>query len=152
MQLWRILFAERAASALDPVGNPEGRFHHDGQKALYAALTPEGAGASLTRYLGEDDPPRVIVGLELSGGRLLDLDDDTLGFPPTVPSHRWDLDRKDGRRPPTWDLADAVRASGHDGFLYRSRLRPDLKNLALFRWNSPAAPTLAVNTPTRPWP
>ena len=151
LPLWRIL--AEGADPLQGAQNPEGRFHHDGQPALYAALTPEGAAASLTRYLGPDDPPRVIVELAVEGGAILDLDEPGLpqGIDGETARHRWDLDRAEGRFPPTWTMADRIRAAGWDGFLYPSRLRPDLRNLCLFRWTEPGGPVLIQTGPPQPW-
>ena len=151
LPLWRIL-----ADGGDPLAGAqalEGRFHHDGQLALYAALTPEGAAASLTRYLRDDDPARVIVGLSLEGGAILDLDAPDLpeGIDGETARHRWDLDRDEGRFPPTWVMSDRIRATGWDGFLYPSRLRPDLRNLCLFRWNEAGGPMVRVTVPPGRW-
>ena len=149
--LWRIL-----TEGTDPLAgaqNPEGRFHHDGQPALYAALTPEGAAASLTRYLGPDDPLRMIVELEVAGGAILDLDTPDLpaGIDGETARHRWDIDRKAGRFPPTWTMSDRIRAAGWDGFLYPSRLRPDLRNVCLFHWNEAGGPILTPRGQPEPW-
>ena len=155
LRCWRVLFADRADVALAPVANPEGRFHHDGQPALYLSTTMAGVGASLARYVGENDPPRIIVGLDLAGGRMADLTDaaaaEALGIDPQITRHRWDIDRAAGRPPPTWGLADRLRSGGFDGLLYSSRQRSDLSHIALFRWNQPRAPTLAVAVPPAPW-
>ena len=151
LPLWRIL--TEGADPLQGARNPEGRFHHDGQPALYAALSPEGAAASLTRYLGPDDPPRVIVELALDGGAILDLDAPDLpgGIDGETARHRWDLDRRERRVPPTWTMADRIRATGWDGFLYPSRLRPDLRNLCLFRWNEAGGPMLSQSGSAERW-
>ena len=153
LRLWRILSADRAEAALEKAAAPEGRFHHGGQAAFYAALTPEGAGASLTRYLGPDDPPRVIVELALEGGAILDLDAPDLpeGIDGETARTRWDLDRKEGRHPATWVMSDRIRAAGWDGFIYPSRLRPDLRNLCLLHWNVAGGPTLTRAAPPVPW-
>lgn len=45
-----------------------------------------------------------------------------------------------GRVPPTWTLADRLRAEGHAGFLYPPRLRPDLRNAVLFSWRGVLQP------------
>ena len=151
LRLWRVLFAEAEDRALEPVTGPEGRFHHDGQRALYACLTPEGAATSLTRYLRPDDPPRVMVPLGCEGGRLFDIDAEDAGPPRDVAMHRWDKDRVAGRRPPTWDLSDRLRARGYHGLIYPSRLRPDRRNIVLFRWSDPGTPRLFRLGPARPW-
>lgn len=154
LPLWRVMPADAADHALDPAGSPEGRFHHDGQAALYASLTEDGPAASLTRYLLPDDPPRVILRLALSGARLFDAGSAAaladLGFVADAAVHRWDIDRERGVRPVTWALSDAVRARGYDGMIYPARLRPELANLVLFRWNAGSV-RLVRAAPPRPW-
>ncbi|MGZ9811503.1 RES family NAD+ phosphorylase [Pseudoroseicyclus sp. H15] len=122
--VWRILFADQT-DPLAPVRGPKGRFHHSGQPALYASLSPEGAAAALARYVRPDDPPRLIHRLDLSIDGIVDLrENDTA----RIAWHEIDGPA------PTWPLSDAARASGAHGLLYRSRTRPDLENVALFDW------------------
>lgn len=73
------------------------------------------------------------------------------GFDAHVTRLRWDLDRERGARPPTWDLSDRLRADGYDGMIYPLRLRPDLRNVVLFRWNRGNAPRLTCDGPPTPW-
>ena len=74
-RLWRILFSDWQRKALDPARHPEGRFHHDGQRALYASPTPDAAGVAIDSYYRPGDPPRIILPLWLDGARLLDFRD-----------------------------------------------------------------------------
>lgn len=144
---YRAVFASALDRALAPVANPEGRFHHAGQAALYLSQTIEGVEVALKTYLAAGDPPRLVVPFDLAGGTLFDAREDTaagaLGVPPGAGSVRWSADRAAGRRPASWDLSDAVRATGADGMFYASRKRPDLTHLVLFRWNRPGAVQLA---------
>ncbi|MGB3316229.1 MAG: RES domain-containing protein [Albidovulum sp.] len=74
-RVWHSVFATRRDLALDGAQHREGRFHHDGQKALYLSPTPEHARLAISVYVGPDDPPRVILPLQLSMAQLLDLRD-----------------------------------------------------------------------------
>ncbi|MEZ5716721.1 MAG: hypothetical protein R3D85_17190 [Paracoccaceae bacterium] len=73
--VWRILPADRAGAPLAPVRAPEGRFHHDGQAALYASLSREGAGVAIARYVTPGDGPRMVVKLTLALARVADMRD-----------------------------------------------------------------------------
>lgn len=152
---YRVMFATDA-NPLAPVSNPEGRFHHSNQTALYASATFEGAVVATMTYVRAGDPTRTVFGLEVSGGRLVDLtapDATTqLGIDVTVANRRWQDDRAAGRAPATWVLSDALRRNGADGMIYASRKRPDLSHLVLFRWNMPGAPQLVLSGPPRPFP
>lgn len=150
---FRVMFEGRG----DPLGavvNPEGRFHHDGQPALYASETREGAVVATLSYARRGDPPRVIYPLMLAARRLIDLRDPREAvhheLDPALASLRWQEDRASGRAPATWALSDAARAAGADGMLYASRKRPDLTHLVLFRWNQPGA--ASVSAPHAPLP
>lgn len=127
--VWRILFSDQADDPTAPARAPEGRFHHDGQRAIYTSLTAEGAGVAIQRYLTKDTRPRVIVPLMVCATDVLDLRHDGDGIPPT--SAIWQDDRAKGQRASTWDISDAAREQGAQGILYASRSRPDLCHLAL---------------------
>ena len=142
--VWRILAADRVEMATAPARHPEGRFHHSGQVALYASLTPEGAGVAIARYLVGDSTPRVIVPLAICAPRIVDHRGD-----PAL-SVVWQERRAETGAPsPTWAFSDAARARGAQGVLYSSRSRPDLSHLALFDL---APETLAPAGPAEPWP
>jgi RES domain-containing protein len=127
--VWRILWADLADAPLAPARAPEGRFHHGGQRALYASLTAEGALVAIRRYVHHDDPPRVIIPLQVTADRITDLRQ----LPdPSRASVVWQDDRASGAPAPTWALSDAARATGAQGMLYASRSRPDLTHLVLF--------------------
>ncbi len=128
--VWRILFAGQAGATTAPAHHPEGRFHHDGQVALYASLSAGGAGVALRRYLRADDPPRIIVPLEVTLIRACDLrgtEDQAAA------SVVWQDDRAETGMPsPTWTCSDRARGAGAQGMLYASRSRPDLSHIVLF--------------------
>lgn len=152
--LHRILFHDRLPQACAPVAAPEGRFHHSGQKALYAGLSAQAAAISITRYVAPSDPPRSRVELHLSGGIFFDATRSAnlleLGFDSEDPMRRWDLDRAADRQPRTWALAEALRAVGFDGMVYPCRLDPSLTNIVVFQWNTEGGPTLTAGR-SEPW-
>ena len=137
---WRIFFA--GSDPLRPAAAPEGRFHHSGQLALYGSLSAEGCGVALKRYLGKNDPPRLIQSFDVTIDRLVNLRE--LDNPSEV-SVVW----QDGPRPsPTWAFSDAAREQGAQGMLYPGRTRPELTHIVLFEWSDL---TVTPTGPTRKW-
>lgn len=153
--LFRIAFAKCADSILDGVIHPEGRFHHDGQPALYASPTPEGAAIAIDVYVKPHDPDRVLIPLKVSGARLADLRDrtvcDRLNIDPDWPSVPWADQRAQGRPATSWQASDAVRATSADGMIYRSRRAPDRWHVVLFAWNREGAVRVTVDAQLSPW-
>ena len=126
---------------------PEGRFHHSGQKALYASLTAEGAGIAIARYLHPGDPPRVIVPFALTLACVRDLRTEP---GPERASVVWQDLRALGQPSPTWAWSDAARQEGAEAMIYLSRSRPDLAHIVLFHWTVGA--TIRQSGAPRPWP
>jgi RES domain-containing protein len=121
--IWRAAIEGR--SPLIPAAAPEGRFHHSGQPALYASLTPEGCRVAIRRYLRADDPPRLIHPLRFGAERVIDMS----GKPDL--SIVWQ-DWRDGGPSPTWAVSDRLRRQGWQAMLYSSRSRPDLTHIVIF--------------------
>ncbi len=121
--IWRAAF--EGQSPLDPASAPEGRFHHSGQPALYASLTPEGCRVAIRRYIGAGDPPCLIHPLRFNAERVINMS----GKPDL--SIVWQDLRESGPSP-TWVISDRLRAEGWQAMLYYSRSRPDLTHLVLF--------------------
>jgi RES domain-containing protein len=121
---WRILW--RGQNALAPVQNPEGRFHHAGQPAVYTSLTEAGCATAIARYLAPNDGPREIACLQINAERIFDLRHE--------PAARmvWQDLRATGAPSPTWAFSDAARAEAAQGMLYASRSHPHLTHLVLF--------------------
>ena len=136
---FRLKALAEAADILAPAHATEGRFHRDGQRALYLSLTPEGCIVATKRYLTEETPKQGIFPLKVSDARLVDLRDATattaLGIDTAHRAIEWQNLRAKGLPSPTWDLADRVREMGLDGMLYASRTDPAKTHLTLFRWN-----------------
>jgi RES domain-containing protein len=152
---YRIVFEHLAAQVLQGAIHPEGRFHYDGQRALYASPSPETAAVAIARYLRPGDPERALVPLRLSGARIQDLRDPAtcaaLGIDPATPSVPWSRERSRGLPATSWRASDAVRASGADGMVYSSRTEPARWHLVLFRWNTAGAARIATQGTTRRW-
>lgn len=146
--VWRILAKEHAHLPLAPARADEGRFHYDGQIAIYTSLTAEGAGTAVQRYLAEDRRPKVIVPLLVEATDILDM----RGTPEDVQATTkvWQDIRANGLRAPTWDLSDKARASGAQGMLYRSRTHPGLSHLVLFGVPDPGS--LSAMAKAKDWP
>lgn len=137
--VWRILW--QGQDALAPVQNPEGRFHHSGQPAVYTSLTELGCATAIARYLTPKDGPREIACLQITAGRIHDLRHE--------PAARmvWQDLRASGAASPTWGFSDAARAEGAQGMLYASRSQPDLTHLVLFAPEVILRETLRKNWP-----
>lgn len=122
--VYRIL--PKGADPQAPAAAPEGRFHSEGQGAIYTSLSPEGTVVAIRRYLRPVDPSRVIVPLAIEADEVADL--------------RGNVDasvvlqdkRTNGLPAPTWSYSDAARQAGAQGMLYSSRSRPELTHLVLF--------------------
>ena len=81
---------------------------------------------------------------EVQASLIADLRNDAvmtgLGFDPAAPACDWRLDVAEGREPPSWRLADALRAAGAQGVLIPSHAvgaGPGDLNLVLWGWNAP---------------
>ncbi|TNE67418.1 MAG: RES domain-containing protein [Rhodobacteraceae bacterium] len=108
-----------------PVPSPEGRFHHNGQPAIYTSLTPEGTRIAIARY-ATDGVKRDLWALEIA---LTQLSDHS-GNPAL--SIIWQNIRARGEPAPTWRFSDQARMKGAEAMLYSSRSRPELTHCVLF--------------------
>ena len=145
---YRLIDMARAGDVLAPAKAPEGRFHHDGQQAIYLSETPEGTRVAMAYYARAGDPEQTLFTLHLTGAMVVDATDfdhcAQLGIDPSPARIRWQKERTAGRVASTWALSDAARALGADGMLYPSSTRPDLTHLVLWRWNQTDAPQLKI--------
>lgn len=145
---YRIVHAGNAAAPLAGAVTPEGRFHHDGQAALYMSSSPAWALKAVEAYLKPGDPPRMIFPLSLQLARVVDLRDlqlcDQLGIDPADAAIPWLPQRAEELSASTWRASDASRRSGADGMIYTARSAPERWHLVLFRWNEPGAPRVSV--------
>ena len=135
---YRIVPQARAAQALAPAVNPEGRFHHDTQPALYVSSRPDWAEHAIAPYVREGDPPRVICELRLAGAKVLDLRNPAhcaeWSIDPALAAVPWLPERAKGLPAATWGVSDLARASGACGMIYSARSEPSRWHLVLFRW------------------
>jgi RES domain-containing protein len=98
---YRIVFARDLDHLLWGAKTPEGRFHRDGQPALYMSPTPGAAAVAVDTYRQPDDPPRLIACLGVNAARIADLRDRDacahLGLGGHEPSALWQPERQTGR-------------------------------------------------------
>lgn len=145
-RFWRIVPEHRLDRVLEGAASPEGRFHRDGQRAIYLSPSPWDAAFAVAPYLRPGDAPRVSVPLFLEQACLADLrDGDTcaaLGLRGDETAIPWLPERARGLPATTWRASDAAREAGHDGMIYAARSAPERWHLVLFRWNAPDAPAL----------
>lgn len=146
IQCCRIVFADGLEHAFSSARAPEGRFHRSGEEALYLSLTQEGAEVAVNYYRRPDDAERLVVPIEITGGRLLHFEDAAVrseyGLDLLHVAARWQKERDKGLEASTWKAADVARHADADGIFYPSRNRPNLTHLTLFRWNVSGAPQL----------
>ena len=135
---YRIVPGDRATQALAPAVSPEGRFHHDGQPTLYVSSRPDWAEHAIKSYVRDNDPPRVICELRLTGAKVLDLrrPDHCAAWDidPSLAAVPWLPERAQNSPASTWTVSDRARASGADGMIYTARSEPSRWHLVLFHW------------------
>jgi RES domain-containing protein len=141
---WRTVFAADLDRVLQGARSPEGRFHHDGQPALYLSPSPEFSRIAVDVYLRGGDPPRVIVPFEVSDAHLADLRGPEvqrhLGLDGTEASTLWQPERTAGRPATSWIASDAARSADADGIIYAARTDPQRWHIVLFSWNAATGP------------
>ena len=143
---WRSSFIGRERHLLDPAGAPVGRWHYDGQSALYLSETPDGCRIATKIYRKREDPQRYIYPFRVENALVVDMRDpevrSALGVSLRDIHVRWPDLHANGHSSPTWALSDKIRSTGATGLLSPSRSRPDLTHLTLFQWNSDQGPTI----------
>lgn len=123
--VWRLMAAHLVHQPAAPAVASEGRFHHSGQAAVYASLSPEGASVAVRRYL-TDGISRLLVPLWLCANVVADARGDGSA------SIIWQDQRAAGEASSTWAISDAARHAGAQALLYSSRSRPDLSHVVVF--------------------
>ena len=149
-RFYRIIFASDRDAPLRGAHSPEGRFHHDGESALYMSPSLQAAAFAVASYLRPNDPPRLIQPLIVQNARVLDLRRAEVirhlylqGDEASIP---WQPQRAIGLPATTWQASDAARTAGADGMIYTARTEPTRWHLVLFRWNT-NGPILAPDGP-----
>ncbi len=154
-RFYRSVFEADAGRVLDGAFSVEGRYHHDGQKALYMSPSPEYSRIAIDTYLRDGDPRRVIVPLAVGPAALANLRDPdvqrALGLDGTESATLWQPERAAGHPATSWIASDAARNSGADGIIYAARTDPDRWHIVLFRWNTPGAPDVTADGPPLPF-
>jgi RES domain-containing protein len=119
-----------------------GRFDRTGQEALYLSAEVETAWAEY-QQTGSIPRPGLVAGYAVQAGAVVDTTDDAQL--PALGTTRADLDRDwryrlriEKGEPPTWALADRLVATGCQGLLFRSAVRPGGVNVVLWKTASPA--------------
>lgn len=148
-RFFRSVLADRVTQVLAPPP-PEsaGRYHRPGQATLYMSPRIEWAMIAVSGYIREDGRPRVVVPLMVGPAHVLDQHDEeacrTLGVDRELSNAPWRPALAAGEMPPSWRNADAVRASGADGIIDRSRMIPGGWHVNLFQWNDLGGPSVEV--------
>ena len=154
-RFWRMLAVAWDDDLLGPARAREGRFHRNGQRAIYLSATPAGCATAIRRYLWPGDGDRAIYPLHVRSNRIVDLRDpvatEYFAIDTSDRAAEWQADRAAGRPAPTWAIADRVRALDLDGMLYASRSDPSLTHLTLLRWNAPGRAAVEPDGAALPW-
>ncbi|WP_428526984.1 RES family NAD+ phosphorylase [Roseibium sp.] len=129
---------------------PPARFNRPGQDALYLSPDETSARVAIGQYITCDNRDRVLISLEVSACRLLDLRDVEHSELYALARQPWLAPLKSGLEPPSWIAADLIRAMGYHGLIDPSRRRPGLWHITLFRWNTPDAPNVRTNGEEQP--
>lgn len=147
--VFRAIRPEVLAHVLDPpLADHVGRYHAAGQPALYISPRREWAARAGDFNTRADGAPRIVVALALQPAFVFDQHDEAacaaLGIDREQSNSSWRESLAEGRRPPSWDTADAVRAIGADGLIDRSRQIAGGWHVVLFRWNQLGGPRISV--------
>ena len=146
---WRAIAVGQEAQVLDG-SDRAARYNRPGERALYMSGSAVGVAAAMARY---GDAERVLVRLDVTAGRLLDVRDAAacrvLGVDATLTKVDWLAALERGEEPPSWRVSDRARAVGAQGLIERSRRTPTEWHLVLFRWNEQDGGAVRVAGPTR---
>lgn len=149
--LWRAFVPRWAHNPLSGEGAARfgGRWNPVGAPAFYAARELSTAWAEYNQ--GFVQHPALIAQFELADAKLADLVDlatlTRLGVDAGIHKCEWRADLDRGVVPATHKLREALLAEGFDGVVYPSFMSPGGTCVALWRWNSPGAPSLKVIDP-----
>lgn len=124
-----------------------GRFNRRGEPTLYLALSEETAIREVQAGFVDRFQPMTLCAYTVEDALVADLRNGallrSLGFSSDAPACDWRLAVDDGREPPSWGLADALRAAGAHGLLtpsFATGARAGDLNLVLWSWNTGEGP------------
>ncbi|MFM7348682.1 MAG: RES family NAD+ phosphorylase [Erythrobacter sp.] len=148
-RFYRAVLVERVSDVLaPPPPGSAGRYHRPGQATLYKSPRLDWAMIAVSGYIREDGRPRVAIPLEVGDALVLDQHDEAacryLSVDRELSNAPWRTALAAGEEPPSWRNSDAVRASGADGIIDRSRMISGGWHLNLFRWNTLGGPCVTV--------
>jgi RES domain-containing protein len=146
---FRSVLTDRVADVLaPPLPESAGRYHRPGQPTLYMSPQLEWAIVAVSGYIREDGRQRVVIPVMVTTAYVLDQHDEEacqgIGIDRDLSNTPWRAALQAGEEPPSWRNSDAVRASGADGIIDRSRMIPGGWHLNLFRWNELGGPAVEV--------
>ena len=119
---------------------PAARFNQIGQDALYLSPDEFSARVAVGEYVNAGDPPRMLLSYEVERCSLFDLRHLQAAAVYELARQPWRKAVSAGEAPKSWDAADYIRQSGHQGMIDPSRRRPGLWHITLLRWNERGAP------------
>ncbi|MPT47444.1 MAG: RES domain-containing protein [Sphingobium sp.] len=145
-RFFRILFDRDEAFILRGAAAPEGRYHHDGQKALYMSPDAGWAWNAAKVHARSGNQAPFVQQLIVQRAYVVDIRDaaacDMLGISSADSDVPWQPQLLTGQRPSTWNISDKARAVGADGLIYTARTAPYRWHLVLFRWNQDGDPAV----------
>jgi RES domain-containing protein len=151
LDLWRAYVPKWAHAPLSGEGAARfgGRWNAVGTPAIYAARELSTAWAEYNQ--GFVQHPALIAQLKLTGASLADLTDPStlqgLGVDENIHRCEWRADLDLGRMPASHGLAGTLLDQGFHGVIFPSFMSPGGTCVALWRWNGPDGPKLAVVDP-----
>ena len=139
-RFWRAVFEGDEDHLIKPARGRCGRWHYDGQPAIYCSDVPDGCRVSINSFATAEDPKWIIYPVDVQADRIVDLREPEARkvFNTDLPSIHafWNDYLARGETSPTWILSDRLRDAGAQGILAPSRSRPELTHLTLFDWNT----------------
>lgn len=131
-----------------------GRFNRKGDATLYLSLSIGTAVAEVSQGFAHRIPPMLICQYDVDCEPVADLTDArtlaALGVTLADLGCAWLTDMLAGREPPSWSVADKLKAEGHAGMIVPSftpAAPPRAVNLVLWRWGDSLPTRVSVYDP-----